>query len=98
MPRSNRPKRSKRDVEFEEIDLNRVRGGKRSEIKRGVEYTVQPTTGANAEVGKSWTCPYCQLQIEIGTSHLVAWDELRGVESRRHFHNGCWTKFQGPLI
>jgi hypothetical protein len=38
------------------------------------------------------------LQISKGLSHIVAWDELRGVETRRHFHNACWKSFQGPLL
>jgi hypothetical protein len=43
MPRSNRPSRSKPKQEpIEQLDLNLTRLGlRRSEIKRGVEYTVQ---------------------------------------------------------
>lgn len=100
MPRSNRPKRSKtRNVEPESIDLTTVRLGlRRTEIKRGVEYTTQTSIGANADDGKTWVCPHCHLQISKGISHMVAWDEIRGVETRRHFHNACWKSFQGPLL
>lgn len=98
MPRSNRPKRSKRE-EPEEINLGSVRfGSRRTEIKRGVPYTVQPTAGRNAEEDKSWVCPNCSLTISPGTNHLVAWDEVRGVDTRRHFHTTCWSKFQGTLL
>jgi hypothetical protein len=38
------------------------------------------------------------LQIAKGVSHIVAWDEIRGVDTRRHFHNSCWKSFQGPLL
>ena len=100
MPRSNRPKRGKAKVEsVEELDLNTVRLGlRRSEIKRDVDYITQTSIGANADDGKTWVCPHCHLQISKGLSHIVAWDELRGVETRRHFHNACWKSFQGPLL
>jgi hypothetical protein len=38
------------------------------------------------------------MQITKGISHIVAWDSVRGVETRRHFHNACWKSFQGPLL
>lgn len=98
MPRSNRPKRSKRE-EPEELNLAAIRfGSRRSETKRGVVYIVQPTTGRNAEEDKSWICPNCHKTITPGTSHTVAWDDVRGVDTRRHFHNACWNMFQGPLL
>ncbi|MEN9992980.1 MAG: hypothetical protein RLY83_550 [Actinomycetota bacterium] len=98
MPRSNRPKRSKRE-EPEEINVAAVRfGSRRTETKRGIVYVVQPTSGRNAEEDKSWICPNCHLNIAQGTNHLVAWDEVRGVDTRRHFHNTCWSKFQGSLL
>jgi hypothetical protein len=99
MPRSNRPKRSKDTNEHEELDLDRVRSGiKRSETKRGVNYVVQASTGRNADEDKTWICPYCSTSISIGISHLVVWDEVRGLDTRRHFHTPCWTKFQGTLL
>lgn len=70
----------------------------RLEVKRGVEYQVQTVTGSRAEEGKSWVCPECQLSIQQGTAHTVAWDIHRGVSGRRHFHNHCWKIFQGPLL
>lgn len=99
MPRSNRPKRSQKSNDYEELNLDRVRfGARRIETKRGVTYVVQPSTGKNAEEDKVWICPHCNLNIHIGDSHLVAWDEIRGVDTRRHFHTGCWSKFQGTLL
>lgn len=99
MPRNNRAKRSKRQGEYQELDLTSVRMGiRREEIKRGVAYTTQTSVGANADDDKAWVCPYCNLQITKGVSHIVAWDSVRGVETRRHFHNACWKSFQGPLL
>lgn len=99
MPRSNRPKRSKANQEHEELDLVRARSGfKRTETKRGVSYVVQASTGRNAEEDKTWICPNCHLNISIGQSHLVVWDEVRGLDTRRHFHTVCWAKFQGALL
>jgi len=100
VPRSNRPKRSKaREDVTEELDFNAVRFGiRQTTIKRGVEYTTQTSVGANADETKTWVCPHCNLQIVKGVSHIVAWDEIRGPETRRHFHNACWKSFQGPLL
>lgn len=101
MPRSNRPKRGRggKREEPEELDLDRVRRGiPRTVVKRGVEYTVQTSTGSNSEDGKSWVCPHCNMPIQKGLAHTVAWDAVRGLDTRRHFHNACWTSFQGPLL
>ncbi|WP_138275543.1 MULTISPECIES: ATP/GTP-binding protein [Rhodoluna] len=98
MPRSNRSRRAKPEV-HEELEFSASRYGIRNvEVKRGVEYTTQTSVGANADDGKSWTCPNCNLQINKGLSHIVAWDSVRGVDTRRHFHNACWKQFQGPLL
>ena len=97
--KSRRNRGSKWGAEFQPLDLVRVRiGVKRTELKRGVEYSVQTTTGAKAEDDKSWVCPNCHLGISKGQSHTVAWDSVRGVDTRRHFHNACWKTFQGPLL
>jgi hypothetical protein len=100
MGRSNRPRNSKKHSdEPEELDLNLTRMGvRRVEIKRGVAYVTQTSIGAFADEGKTWICPNCNLQISKGLSHTVAWDEVRGVETRRHFHNACWKSFQGQLL
>jgi hypothetical protein len=97
--KSRRNRESKWGAQFQPLDLDRVRiGVKRIETKRGVEYSVQTTTGRNAEEDKSWVCPHCNLAISKGQNHTVAWDSVRGVETRRHFHNSCWKAFQGPLL
>ena len=99
MPRNNRPKRGKRQVESQDLDLSAVRFGiRREELKRGVAYATQTSIGANADDDKAWVCPHCNMQITKGISHIVAWDSIRGVETRRHFHNACWKSFQGPLL
>lgn len=84
---------------YQELDLNRVRMSlPRIEVKRGTEFSVQETNGASSEPGKSWLCPVCSIRLEPGTSHTVAWDLHRGVETRRHFHNHCWKIFDGALL
>lgn len=99
MGRPNRPKRGQpQRVEPEELNLSLVRMGvRKTEIKRGVEYTVQTSVGANAEEDKTWVCPNCHLDISKGLSHVVAWDSVRGVDTRRHFHTACWKSYQGVL-
>jgi len=98
VPRSNRPKGSKQG-KAEEPEINRgvLYGVRRTETKRGVEFTVQTHSGSSTEESKTWICPFCNLRIGQGTGHVVAWDELRGSDGRRHFHTECWKKFQGPL-
>lgn len=92
-PRRNEPRR-----EYRELDVNLVRTTMpRTEMKKGNEYQVQQTSGANAESGKTWICPGCRIEIEPGLNHTVAWDLHRGVETRRHFHNNCWKSFDGML-
>lgn len=101
MPRSNRPKRANGQPKEqpEELNLAAARMGVRKiEIKRSVAYVVQTTAGALADDGKTWICPSCHITITKGTAHTVAFDEVRGPETRRHFHNHCWKVFQGPLL
>lgn len=99
MPRNNRPKNSKRSEDDEAMDLERVRSGiARTEIKNGIEFTVQTTAGRNAEETKRWICPFCNVSFGPGVSHVVAWESATGTHQRRHFHNECWKKFQGRLI
>jgi hypothetical protein len=83
---------------IEELDLSRLKTSlPKTELKRGVEFSVQTTTGQNAEAGKVWICPVCVITIEPGLNHTVAWDIHRGVQTRRHFHNHCWKLFDGLL-
>ncbi|WP_341942233.1 hypothetical protein [Microbacterium sp. LWH10-1.2] len=67
---------------------------KRTEVRRGVEWTVQPVSGAQAL--KDYICPGCGRSVEAGTAHLVAWraDGVLGdaadLAARRHWHSHCW--------
>lgn len=97
VPRSNRPKNHRRD-EGEPLDVERLRSGfRRTESKRGNSYTVQPISPRNAQ--KIYTCPGCNLSIEPGVEHLVAWKndgimgEAHDVSERRHWHKHCWRIF-----
>lgn len=100
MPRSNRPKNGKgRREEPAALNLDvALRGVKHTLVKRGVEYTVQTSSGANAEDDKQWICPHCNMVIVKGVVHIVAFDTHRGVGTRRHFHNACWASWQGSLL
>ncbi|MDR7186288.1 MULTISPECIES: hypothetical protein [Microbacterium] len=91
MPRSNRRRHdSSGDDSFERL----LAGWKRTEMRRGVEWTVQPVSAAQAQ--KPYTCPGCGRQIDVGVAHLVAWrtDGVLGdaadLAARRHWHQHCW--------
>jgi hypothetical protein len=98
--RNNKPKGFQRNNDDEEpVDIVRLRDGiKTTVIKNGVEFSVQTTSGNNAEESKKWTCPFCSLSFGTGISHIVAWESAYGPEKRRHFHDACWKKFQGRLF
>jgi hypothetical protein len=96
MPRSNRPRGHRPgsgDGDGEAFDRLRA-GWRRTETRRDGLWTVQPVAAARA--GKSYVCPGCNLAIETGRAHLVAWrgDGLMGeaadLEGRRHWHTHCW--------
>ncbi|WP_194411430.1 hypothetical protein [Microbacterium cremeum] len=91
MPRSNRRRPEPRgDDSFERL----LAGWKRTEVRRGVAWTVQPVSAAQAV--KSYICPGCGNPIEVGVAHLVAWraDGVLGdaadLAARRHWHSHCW--------
>ncbi len=96
MPRSNRHRgRRARGDEAPELDLERLTlGWRRTEIRRGVSYTVQPISAANAR--KEYVCPGCGRVIEVGVEHVAVWraDGVLGDEAdlagRRHWHTHCW--------
>lgn len=97
MPRSNRPKGHK-NLEPEPLNVERLKSGsRRTETKRGYSYTVQPISAVGAT--KEYTCPGCQLGIDPGVAHVVAWrnDGLMGeaadLNERRHWHTHCWKIF-----
>lgn len=67
---------------------------KRSEVRRGIEWTVQPISAVQAQ--KDYVCPGCGRAVESGTAHLVVWraDGVLGdaadLAARRHWHTHCW--------
>jgi len=93
MPRLHRrrPERPRED------SLDRlIAGRKRTEMRGGGEWHVQPLTAAQAQ--KEYVCPGCGGVIAVRTAHLVVWraDGVLGdaadLAARRHWHNGCWKK------
>jgi hypothetical protein len=91
MPRSHRRRRDDRDDD----SLDRlIAGWRRTETRRGREYSVQPVSGARAE--KTYTCPGCRGPIETGIAHVVVWREdgvlgpAADLAARRHWHSHCW--------
>ncbi|MEF2255220.1 MULTISPECIES: hypothetical protein [Microbacterium] len=91
MPRSHR----RRPEPAGDDGLERlIAGWKRTEVRRGVEWTVQPVSAAQAT--KSYACPGCARPIEPGAAHIVAWraDGVLGdaadLAARRHWHSHCW--------
>jgi hypothetical protein len=44
------------------------------------------------EANKEYLCPFCSQTIEVGVGHEVAVPR-DFVDDRRHFHNGCWSKY-----
>ena len=97
--RKGKKRRVQPQQDITELDLSRLKTSlPHTELKRGIEFQVQQTTGQNAETGKVWICPVCVISIEPGVQHIVAWDLHRGVQTRRHFHNHCWKLFDGMLL
>lgn len=91
MPRSNRRRTDGAgDDSFDRL----LAGWKRTEVRRGAEWTIQPVSSAQAI--KAYTCPGCARTIEPGTAHVVAWraDGVLGdaadLAARRHWHETCW--------
>lgn len=90
------PRRHRREKpEDDGLDLERLTAGfRRTEVKRGRRYTVQPMPAKNAL--KTYLCPGCQLEVAPGIAHLVVWreDGLMGeahdLADRRHWHSHCW--------
>lgn len=90
MPRRGRRRPDPDDASFDRL----LAGWKRTEVRRGVTWTVQPVSGAQAQ--KTYTCPGCGRAVDPGVAHLVAWraDGVLGDEAdlaaRRHWHTSCW--------
>ncbi|MGV1035111.1 MAG: hypothetical protein ACOYBP_07865 [Microbacteriaceae bacterium] len=95
MPRSNRPRNTKRASNDDESDLAYLTiGWRRTETRRGQSWTVQPISEAAAQ--KRYVCPGCPVMIEPGFAHVVVWrnDGIMGesadLDARRHWHTHCW--------
>lgn len=91
MPRSNR----RRSEEPDDEALDRLLSGwKRTQTRRGADWTVQPVSSAQAL--KSYVCPGCGRAVAAGTAHVVVWraDGVLGdqadLSGRRHWHSHCW--------
>ncbi|MFC9983383.1 hypothetical protein ACFU0W_02660 [Microbacterium keratanolyticum] len=92
MPRSHRrrPERSSSDDSLDRL----IAGWKRTEVRQGREWFVQPVSAAQAQ--KSYVCPGCAMSVAVGVAHLVAWraDGVLGdaadLSARRHWHTHCW--------
>lgn len=93
MPRSRRRRPATSRSSDEAFD-RLLSGWKRTEHRRGSEWTVQPLSAARAQ--KSYTCPGCSRTIPPGTEHVVVWraDGVLGdaadLAARRHWHSTCW--------
>ncbi|RUQ97561.1 hypothetical protein [Labedella endophytica] len=96
MPRSNRPRRSgAASSGREESDLSSLlQGWKRTEVRRGVTWSVQPISTSRAQ--KDYVCPGCGGTIDAGIAHVVAWrtdgplGDAADLAARRHWHLHCW--------
>lgn len=90
MPRTNRRRPDPGDDSFDRL----LSGWKRTEIRRGLTWTVQPVSGAQSQ--KTYVCPGCGSDIAPGVAHVVAWraDGVLGdaadLAARRHWHTACW--------
>ncbi|WP_182111641.1 MULTISPECIES: hypothetical protein [unclassified Actinotalea] len=93
MPRGRRSGKRPWGQDHPELDVDRVRGGRRTESGSDGEWVVQRVTGSP---GRTYVCPGCRQDVPAGTPHVVVWrgDDLLGaeaaVEGRRHWHTACW--------
>lgn len=92
MPRSRRRRPDSRAAD-ESLD-RLIAGWKRTEVRRGQEWMVQPLTAAQAQ--KTYTCPGCRHEVAPGTAHVVVWradgvlGDVADLAARRHWHTHCW--------
>jgi hypothetical protein len=90
-----RSRRRRPDSRAADDSLDRlIAGWKRTEVRRGVEWMVQPINAVQAQ--KPYTCPGCGGTVAQGTAHVVVWraDGVLGdaadLAARRHWHTHCW--------
>ena len=98
MPRSTRPRgrhgHGRREEEQPETLERLLTGWRRTEVRRGAEWNVQPVSAGQA--AKEYLCPGCGRVIAPGVAHLVIWraDGVLGdaadLAARRHWHTTCW--------
>ncbi|RZI92952.1 MAG: hypothetical protein EOO67_07665 [Microbacterium sp.] len=94
MPRSNRRRRDDASERADASFARLVNGWKRTEVRRGTEWIVQPVSAAQAQ--KAYSCPGCGREVAIGSAHVVVWraDGILGdaadLAARRHWHTACW--------
>ncbi|MEZ3161290.1 hypothetical protein AB1K54_12220 [Microbacterium sp. BWT-B31] len=90
-----RSKRRRPDPPGDDALSRLIAGWKRTETRRGIDWTVQPVSAVQAQ--KAYTCPGCGRTIGAGVAHLVAWraDGVLGdqadLAARRHWHERCWA-------
>lgn len=69
-------------------------GWRRTEVRGGREWNVQPVSELQAV--KAYVCPGCGLDVAPGVAHVVVWraDGVLGdaadLAARRHWHTHCW--------
>lgn len=95
MARSNRPRRLRPARGHADDSIEHLLGGwRRTEVRRGINWNVQPIGAAKAL--KEYSCPGCGGAIQPGVDHLVTWradgvlGERADLEARRHWHTHCW--------
>lgn len=79
-PKGKRPKTDNRDISTSNQTIEEHHEGM---------YVVRKLTGSSST--KPYRCPGCDQMIPMATPHTVAWIE-DDEESRRHWHNACWSK------
>ncbi|GAA1965233.1 hypothetical protein [Microbacterium deminutum] len=91
MPRSNRRRPDSAD---DDSFSRMLTGWKRTQTRRGIEWTVQPVSAKQAT--KTYLCPGCGRTVDPGIAHVVVWraDGVLGDQAdladRRHWHTHCW--------
>ena len=88
-----------RSDDDEPMDVRRLRDGiAKTVMKNGIEFTVQTTSGRNADGDKRWICPGCNLNFGPGISHVVVWETDLGPQNRRHFTMFVGRSFKADSI
>lgn len=88
--RRRRAERPDADASFDRL----LAGWKRTEMRRGQEWFVQPVSATQAV--KEYVCPGCGRTVVPGTAHVVTWradgvmGEAADLAARRHWHTPCW--------